>query len=55
MTALDINEELRYDKEFSKARTSVQLQMLLRKEGLNVQVRDGKREGRGKSLKVWTV
>ena len=55
LTALDLNEQLRYDKEFSKVRTSTTLQMLLRKEGLNVQVHDGKREGRGKMLKVWTV
>lgn len=53
MTGADINEELKGHAEFGKMRTSTQLQMMLRREGLNVMVSRGQREGRGKEIYFW--
>lgn len=53
MTGADINEELKGHAEFGKMRTSTQLQMMLRREGLNVMVSRGQREGRGKEIQFW--
>lgn len=54
-TVADVKDVLKSDALFRKVTPGLTLQLLLRKEGLNVITLHGKRDGRGKEIEFWTV